>query len=121
LAVTIGIASVLVVSVVQRKREIGILRAIGLTRAQTQRVFILQGCLLSISGAVVGSALGAGLLYGFRKFVTTNEGQPLFPIEPNAGLFLLAGGMALVVGFVAALIPARSAARLDPAVAIRND
>lgn len=120
LAVTIGIASVLVVSVVQRKREIGILRAIGLTRAQTQRVFLLQGCLLSIAGAVAGSGLGAAMLYGFRKFVTTKEGQPLFPIELTAGLFLLAGGMAVVVGLVAAVIPARSAARLDPAVAIRN-
>jgi lipoprotein-releasing system permease protein len=59
LAVTIGIASVLVVSVVQRKREIGILRAIGLTRSQTQRVFLLQGCILSLTGALVGSGLGA--------------------------------------------------------------
>lgn len=121
LAVTIGIASVLVVSVVQRKREIGILRAIGLTRSQTQRVFLLQGCLLSLSGAAVGSGLGALLLFSFQKFVTNQEGRPLFPITMDLSLFLFAGGIAFVVGIIAALIPARSAARLDPAVAIRND
>ncbi len=121
LAVTIGIASVLVVSVVQRKREIGILRAIGLTRSQTQRVFLLQGCLLSLSGAVAGCGLGAALLYAFQEFVTNQEGRPLFPIETDAQLFLGSSAIALGVGIIAALLPARSAARLDPAVAIRND
>lgn len=121
LAVTIGIASVLVVSVVQRKREIGILRAIGLTRGQTQRVFLLQGCLLSLSGAIVGSGLGAALLYSFQTFATNEHGRPLFPINMDADLFLFAGAIAFGVGIVAALIPARSASRLDPAVAIRND
>lgn len=121
LAVTIGIASVLVVSVVQRKREIGILRAIGLTRSQTQRVFLLQGCLLSLSGAIVGCGLGAGLLYSFQIFVTNKEGRPLFPIDISARLFLVSSAIALGVGIIAALLPARSASRLDPAVAIRND
>lgn len=121
LAVTIGIASVLVVSVVQRKREIGILRAIGLTRSQTQRVFLLQGALLSLTGAIAGCGLGAGLLYSFQTFVTNQEGRPLFPIDMNARLFLVSSAIALGVGIIAALLPARSAARLDPAVAIRND
>ncbi len=121
LAVAIGIASVLVVSVVQRKREIGILRAIGLTRSQTQRVFLWQGCMLSLLGALVGCGLGALLLHSFRVLVTTQEGRPLFPIEMRPGLFVFASGVALLVGLLAALIPARSAAQLDPAVAIRND
>jgi lipoprotein-releasing system permease protein len=121
LAVTIGIASVLVVSVVQRKREIGILRAIGLTRAQTQRVFLLQGALLSLTGAIAGCGLGAALLYSFQTFVTNQEGRPLFPIDMDARLFLVSSAIALGVGILAALLPARSAARLDPAVAIRND
>jgi len=121
LAVTIGIASVLVVSVVQRKREIGILRAIGLTRGQTQRVFLLQGCILSLSGALVGSGLGALLLVAFQKYATTQDGRALFPVDLELGLFVFAGGIALCVGIIAALVPARSAARLDPAEAIRND
>lgn len=121
LAVTIGIASVLVVSVVQRKREIGILRAIGLTRSQTQRVFLLQGCILSLSGAFVGSGLGAALLFLFQKYATNEHGRALFPVKLEIGLFVFAGTIAFIVGIVAALIPARSAAKLDPAVAIRND
>lgn len=121
LAVAIGIASVLVVSVVQRKREIGILRAIGLTRRQAQRVFLLQGCLLAGYGAILGSGLGALLLHAFRAFVKNAEGAPLFPIDIDASLFVFAGGVAVATGLVAAVIPARSAARLDPVVAIRND
>jgi lipoprotein-releasing system permease protein len=121
LAVTIGIASVLVVSVVQRRREIGILRAIGLSRRQTQRVFLIQGCLLAIAGSLVGSFLGAGLLKLFMRFAKDQDGQPLFPIEVTASLFLFSGAIALVVGLASSFMPARSAAKLDPAVAIRNE
>jgi lipoprotein-releasing system permease protein len=59
LSVAFGIASVLVVSVVQKSREIGILRAMGITRGQVLRLFLLQGGLLGLGGALVGSALGA--------------------------------------------------------------
>ena len=56
--VVLGIASVLVVSVVQKQREIGILRAMGATRGQVMRVFLLQGALVGAIGSVAG--VGAG-------------------------------------------------------------
>lgn len=121
LAVAIGIASVLVVSVVQRTREIGILRAIGLTRRHTQRVFLIQGCLLSGAGAIAGSALGAALIQLFASFVKVDGGRALFPVDLSFSLLAFASGIAVVIGVVAAAIPARSAAQLDPAVAIRNE
>jgi lipoprotein-releasing system permease protein len=61
LAVAIGIASVLVVSVIQRSREIGILRAMGLSRGRITRIFLLQGGLVGVAGSLLGSGLGAAL------------------------------------------------------------
>ena len=62
LSVAFGIASVLVVSVVQKSREIGILRAMGVSRGQVLRVFLLQGGLLALGGALLGSGMGAAAL-----------------------------------------------------------
>ncbi|MDF3030697.1 MAG: lipoprotein release transporter permease [Moraxellaceae bacterium] len=114
LSVAFGIASVLAVSVVQRTREIGILRAMGAPRAQILRVFLLQGGLLGLLGSLLGSAVGWLLVQFFNVF-----GPGLFhiPVEPSLVPVVLL--TATVVGVVAAAVPARRAARYDPAVAIR--
>ena len=114
ISVAFGIASVLAVSVVQRTREIGILRAMGATAGQILRVFLIQGALLGLLGAILGCLLGAGLLESFARF-----GPNLFPVTLNAPLLLSAILLATIAGVVAALVPARRAARFDPAVAIR--
>lgn len=117
--VVLGIASVLVVSVVQKQREIGILRAMGATRGQVLRIFLAQGAVVGAFGSVLGLALAWALIFIFTRFVRGADGQPLFDI----GLPLaLAGQMAVlatVCGVVAAIAPARRAARMDPAQAIR--
>lgn len=115
LSVALGIASVLSVSVVQRTREIGILRAMGTTRGQMLRVFLVQGALFGLAGSLVGGLAGYGLLAAFNTF-----GPKLFfiPIEP--GLLLAASLLATVTGIVSAAVPARRAARLDPVEAIRH-
>ena len=81
--VALGIASVLVVSVVQKQKEIGILRAIGASRGRMQRVFLLQGLIVSIVGSLLGSVLGAGLLFGFTRMVRNADGSPLIPLDLN--------------------------------------
>lgn len=120
LAVAIGIASVLVVSVIQRSREIGILRAMGMSRGRITRVFLLQGALVGVSGSLLGSGLGAALALGFSSAVTDASGEPLLPIILDARLFLTSAAVATMTGLLAALLPARRAAKLDPATAIRN-
>lgn len=121
LSVAIGIASVLVVSVVQRRREIGILRAMGLRRRLVQRVFLIEGALLGLSGAVLGAGLGIGLVLAFRTFAVRADGVRLFAIEVTPALLLGAGAVSVATGLLSALFPARRAAGLDPAVAIRNE
>ncbi len=119
LAVAIGIASVLVVSVSQRSREIGILRAMGLSRRRVQRVFLFQGALLGLVGAGLGVLLGGGLVALFAKLPMT-AGRT-FPIAVSRQSMLFVSGVAILISVVAASYPARRAARLDPVVAIRND
>lgn len=120
LSVAFGIASVLVVSVVQRSREIGILRAMGISRAQILRIFLLQGSLLGLSGSVVGSALGALALVLWHRFARAADGSPLFPIAFEPWLFVAALVLATLTGLAAAVAPALRASRLDPVVAIRG-
>ncbi|MEW6478214.1 MAG: FtsX-like permease family protein [Pseudomonadota bacterium] len=117
--VVLGIASVLVVSVVQKQREIGILRAMGATRNQVLRVFLLQGVIVGALGSALGVLLAVALIWLFTHFVRGSDGLPLFNIALEAGLALRIAGLATVCGLLAAVAPARRAARLDPAQAIR--
>jgi lipoprotein-releasing system permease protein len=120
LSVAFGIASVLAVVVVQKSREIGILRAMGISQGQVMRVFLLQGGLLALAGSVAGSALGAGVLALWQRSARSADGTPLFALVLEPSLFTLALALATVTGLLAALAPARRAARLDPVVAIRG-
>lgn len=115
LSVALGIASVLSVSVVQRTREIGILRAMGTTRQQMLRVFLVQGALFGLSGSLLGGLAGYGLVGAFNTF-----GPRLFYIPVNPWLPVAAMGLATVTGILAAAVPARRAAALDPVEAIRH-
>jgi len=119
-AVALGIASVLGVSVIQKTREIGILRAMGTSTGSVQRIFLIEGGLVGLVGSVAGGALGAGLSVFFSHAVKNPYGDSLFPVDLTPGLFAAASAVALVTGILSALVPARHAARLDPAVVIRN-
>lgn len=120
LSVAFGIASVLVVSVVQKSREIGILRAMGISRGQILRVFLLQGGVLGFGGAVLGCLVGAGGLVLWQRLALNADGTPLFPLVLDPNLFALALGLASVTGLLAAFAPALRAARLNPVEAIRG-
>ena len=117
--VVLGIASVLVVSVVQKRREIGILRAMGATRGQVLRIFLLQGAVVGAIGSLLGLLLALAMIWLFTTFVRGSDGQPLFNIALQASTAVQVALIATVCGVLAAIAPARRAARLDPAQAIR--
>lgn len=114
MSVIFGIASVLAVSVVQRTREIGILRAMGSSQQQILRVFLLQGGLLGLCGSLLGVMVGYALVQVFNGI----EGR-LFVIRLEPSMLLSAILIATASGVIAAMVPARRAAKYDPAVAIR--
>ncbi len=114
LAVAMGIASVLSVTVVQRRGQIGILRAVGTSRRTVLAVFLCQGLLFGLAGALLGTMLGAvaGELI---------ESSALFDITVTPRLLFTAVMVSVATGIFAAYLPARRAANLDPAAAIRGD
>jgi lipoprotein-releasing system permease protein len=119
ISVALGIASVLVVSVVQKTREIGILRAMGASRRQVMNVFLIQGAVVGLVGSFVGSALAAAFLYLWQSMLKNPDGTPLFLLRFDPVLVAWAAGIATLTGLAAAVTPARRAAKLDPVVAIR--
>ena len=120
LSVAFGIAAVLVVSVIQRARDIGILRATGVRRGQVLRVFLLQGAILGFVGSAAGSALGALALVQWHDLTRQADGRELFPLVLEPSLFVATAILATLTGVLAAAAPAARAARLDPVVAIRG-
>lgn len=108
----LGIMNVLWVSVSERTREIGLLKALGVTHRQVIAVFLLEAALISTTGGVLGSlaGLGAGELLG-RLY-------PDFPIQPPAGAIPAALLVSGTVGLMFGMLPARGASRLDPVTAL---
>ena len=117
--VAVGIASVLVVSVVQKQREIGILRAMGASPGRIMLVFLVQGGVYGLVGSVMGAGLGLGLLEFFSSVYRNADGSALFTAAVDPGLVARVCGLAVLVGLLAAALPSRRAARMDPVQAIR--
>lgn len=113
-SVAFGIASVLAISVTQRTREIGILRAMGARRIQMLRVFLIQGAILGLFGSLAGSAAGWSMVWSFNRF-----GPKLFDIEPSVAIIPVTVAFATLTGVLAAIAPAWRASKLDPVTAIR--
>ena len=120
LSVAFGIAAVLVVSVIQRSRDIGILRAMGSSRRQVLLVFLIQGGLLGFVGALVGSAVGTLGLYYLHASLRESDGSELFPLMLEQSMYLSTILLATLTGVLAAAAPALRAASLDPVEAIRG-
>ncbi len=120
LSVAFGIASVLVVSVIQRSKDIGILRAMGTSQGQILRVFLLQGGLLGFLGSIVGAILGGSAVVFWHAYLRQPDGSELFPLVLETSLFVNSVLLAAATGVAAAAVPAIRAAKLDPVVAIRG-
>lgn len=120
LAVAMGIASVLFVSVVQKSKEIGILRAMGTSPRKITRIFVIQGFIVGLLGSLVGCLAGAGMAIMFRQLLLDSTGNPILPITLHPMMFVKASVVAVASGIFASVSPAKRAAGLDPATVIRN-
>jgi lipoprotein-releasing system permease protein len=113
-AVALGIASTLAISAVQKTRQIGILKAMGLTDTRAGLVFLWAAALMGGAGTLLGFALGLVLLRGFQL------GPVLFPIVVDPVFVAGSCAIGLGVSLLSAIIPSRRTSRLDPIEVIQG-
>jgi len=114
----LGVVNTLALSVIERTREIGLLRAIGLSRAQLRRMIGLESIVIAVLGALLGVAMG--VIFGVALMSSLRDEGLTVTRIPTVSLnaFVLS---AAIVGVVTAVLPARRAARLDVLTAIATE
>lgn len=113
-AVALGIASTLAISAAQKTRQIGILKAMGMSDASTGRIFLLQAAILGVAGVVVGIALGYLLIWGFSLAPVD------FNVSPSPTLIVVSALVGIGVALLSSIIPSRATSRLDPIEVIQG-
>lgn len=110
----IGIANIMLVSVVERTKEIGIRKALGATDRAILSQFMAEAMILSMAGGTIGIGLGVSI-----TFLAATAFSFTFVVSGNA--IATGFGLSTIVGIAAGVLPARNAAQLDPIVALRSD
>ncbi len=115
LAILLGISSVLGISVVQKSREIGILKAMGARDISASRIFLMQGAALGFVGSIIGCILGVLLTFSFNKFAGAGFAIIILPLNLAAIV-----AITTAASFLSALVPSRNSQKLNPIEVIRN-
>ena len=114
-----GIANTLSLSVHERIRELGLLRAVGATRRQIRSMVRGEAVVVSLFGTAVGLGLGTFLGWALMRAIAADQGMGLFSVP--VGQLAIVLGLGAMVGILAAVRPARRAARLDVLAAIATE
>lgn len=120
LSVVLGIASVLAITVLQKSRQVGILKAMGIKDGQASFIFLSQGMILGVFGAITGLLIGLGLLYSFTTFALNADGTPVVPLSIDPGFMALSALIAFSSASLASLIPARKSTKISIIEVIKN-
>jgi putative ABC transport system permease protein len=111
----IGIVTIMTIAVNERINEIGLLRALGARRSQVLRLFLGEAVVLAAAGGLSGLLLGIGLAE------LLHFALPALPVHISILYITLAEGIAVLIGLLAGVLPARRAARMDPVEALRME
>jgi lipoprotein-releasing system permease protein len=120
ISVVLGISSTLAITVLQKSKQIGILKAMGIKNKDASQIFLFEGFILGIFGAIGGVVLGLGLSLAFTTFALNPDGTPVVPLSIEPGFILLSAIIALFASTFAALIPAIKSSKLTVIEVIRN-
>lgn len=120
ISVILGITSVLAVTVIQKSRQIGILKAMGIKDSQASLIFLSEGFILGIFGAIGGVLLGLGLAYAFSTFALDANGEPVIALFINPTFIGISALVAVFSASLASIIPARKSSKLSVMEVIKN-
>jgi len=120
ISVVIAIASILAITVFQKQRQLGILKAMGIKDRAASLIFIFEGLIIGLIGSVIGVILGLVLLYGFSAGTTKPGQEALINLYIDYKFVALSWGISVLSAVLAALIPARRSLRLNPIDVIRE-
>jgi lipoprotein-releasing system permease protein len=118
IAVALGIASTLAISAVQKTRQIGILKAMGMGNARAGLVFVWQAVTLGVVGAGLGVVMGLGMIALFNA--ARGQSQGSFPITAQAGFIAISFAVGVAVALLSAIVPSRRTSRVDPIEVIQS-
>jgi lipoprotein-releasing system permease protein len=118
-SVAIAIASLLSITVLQKRRQLGILKAMGIKDGSASLIFLFQGLLIGAMASALGIALGLALLYSFAIFATTG-GESIIEFSISPVFVLRSLGISLLASALAGLVPAGRSLRLNPIDVIRE-
>ncbi len=120
ISVVLGISSTLAITVMQKSRQIGIMKAMGILDRDASKVFLFEGFILGIFGAIGGVLFGLGLSYAFQTFALNPDGTPVVPLTIEGPFIVLSAMIALIASTLAALTPAIKSSKLTVIEVIRN-
>ena len=120
ISVVLGIASVLAITVIQKSRQIGILKAMGVKDKTASLIFLNQGFILGVMGAIGGVALGLLLTFIFTTFALDPDGNPVIPLLIEAQFIAISALVAVVSASLASVIPARKSTKISIIEVIKN-
>jgi len=116
----VGIANTMYMSVVERTREIGVMKAIGATNKHILQMFLIESLIIGLIGGVVGVILGSGLAYGI-SYYAQSAGLGILQAAVTPELVISGIAFAVVASVVAGILPARKAAKKNPVDALRYE
>jgi len=120
ISVVLGIASVLAITVIQKSKQIGILKAMGIRDGKASLIFLSEGLMLGVMGAVVGVLLGLGLNFAFSTFALDASGASVVNILYDPMQIAIAAIIGLLASTLASLIPAWKSSKLSVIEVIKN-
>ena len=119
-SVVIAISSVLAITVFQKSRQVGILKAMGIKDFAASLIFVYEGFLLGFAGTVMGVGLGLGLIFAFQYFTRPSSGPPPVDLYLDYTFVLRSWVISLAAASFSGIIPARRSLNLNPVEVIRE-
>jgi putative ABC transport system permease protein len=115
----VGIANTMYTSVLERRKEIGVMKAIGAKNRDVLWIFLIESALLGLAGGIIGAIIGLSLAFGISSAANAALGTVLLKVQISWPLLAGALAFSLIIGIVSGVLPARQASKLKPVEALR--